>query len=67
MEKITMYRYLGTNGIIDSPVHLEDTYYVRMVKLIADPNYLLTNGTTKTSMVLVPEDEVDEWYETARA
>lgn len=67
MQKVTIYRYLGTNGVIDSPVHLEDAYYVRMVKLIADPDKILTDGTTKTSQVLVAEDEVDQWYETMRS
>jgi len=67
MDKITIYRYLGVNGIIDSPVRLEDTYYVRMTKLIADPGYYLTNGNLKVSQILVPEDEVDQWYETRRA
>ena len=29
MTKIVMYEYLGTNGTILSPVHLEDIYYIR--------------------------------------
>lgn len=67
MDKVTMYRYLGTNGVVDTPVHLEGIYYVRMVKLIADPDRILTNGSLKVSQILVPEDEVDNWYETIRA
>ena len=38
MTKIVMYEYLGTNGTILSPVHLEDIYYIRKLRLIADVN-----------------------------
>lgn len=64
MTKVPMYRYLGTNGTITSKVHLEDTYYVRMVALYADPDKKLTNGIgPMVSYVLVPEDEVINWKE----
>ena len=36
MIKTVLYEYLGTNGTILSPVHLEDIYYVRKYKLQAD-------------------------------
>jgi hypothetical protein len=36
MTKTILYKYLGTNGTILSPVHLEDIYYVRYYKLQAD-------------------------------
>ena len=32
MTKQVLYRYLGTNGVIESPIHLEDIYYVRKYK-----------------------------------
>ena len=67
MEKVTIYRYLGTNGVIDSPVHIEDAYYVRMVRLIADPDKILSNGKMRTSQVLIPEEELDQWYEMKRS
>ena len=35
MIKTMLYEYLGTNGTILSPVHLEDIYYVRKYKLVA--------------------------------
>lgn len=63
MKKTVIYRYLGTNGIIESPVHLEDTYYVRLCRLTADDNKKLTNGEEEWRSVLVPEDEIDLWYE----
>lgn len=63
MTKQTIYRYLGTNGIIESPVHLEDIYYTRLVILTADKNKVLTNGVKKVKSVRVPEEEVSEWKE----
>ena len=42
MIKEVLYQYLGTNGTILSPVHLEDIYYVRKYKLIADNGKKLT-------------------------
>lgn len=67
MDRIPMYRYLGTNGVITSPVHLEDIYYVNMVKLVADPDKILTDGTVREATVTVGADEEDRWYEIPRA
>ena len=36
MTKEIYYRYLGTNGVIESTVHLEDIYYTRIIRLNAD-------------------------------
>lgn len=63
MIKQIMYEYLGTNGSICSPVHLEDVYYVRKYKLIAEDKKLLSNGSRKEKSVLIPEDELEEWKE----
>ena len=63
MIKQIMYEYLGTNGSICSPVHLEDIYYIRKYKLIADDKKLLVKGSRKEKSVLIPEDELDEWKE----
>lgn len=63
MTKQVIYKYLGTNGVIESPVHLEDIYYIRLIQLIADPHKLLTDGERKVVSVKVPEDEVDLWTE----
>lgn len=63
MKKIVMYRYLGTNGIIESPVHLEDTYYIKLYRLEADENKVLTNGDIKKYTIQIPEEELDQWYE----
>lgn len=65
MKKEIRYRYLGTNGVIDSPIHLEDIYYIRRVKLTADFGKVLTKdgGETTFPFVTVPEEEVPLWEE----
>lgn len=63
MTKKIIYRYLGTNGIIESPIHLEDTYYIHLIELKAEQGYLLTDGQKKRSIVRIPEEEVSNWYE----
>ena len=42
MTKQVFYKYLGTNGVIVSPIHLEDIYYIRNIQLTADVGKLLT-------------------------
>ena len=63
MTRTVMYRYLGTNGIIESPVHLEDIYFIRFIRLVADPDKTLTNGKEKRKAVNVSEEEEHLWKE----
>lgn len=63
MKKIILYHYLGTNGTITSPVHLEDIYYIRKLKLIADEGKYLTNGIVKKNIVVIPESDEELWTE----
>lgn len=64
MKKEVLYTYLGTNGTICSPVHLEGIYYIRKIKLYAAVGKKLTNdGKTFCKTVTVAENEVDNWYE----
>lgn len=64
MIKSVLYEYLGTNGTILSPIHLEDIYYVRKLKLQADNGMRLTkDGKTFVKTVVIPEEELDEWQE----
>lgn len=63
MLKEIYYTYLGTNGTITTKVHLEDIYYVRKIKLIAENNSYLTNGEKKVKTIMVPEEEVEQWHE----
>lgn len=64
MTKEVLYLYVGTNGSILSPVHLEDTYYIRKLRLRADEGKALTkNGKDVYLAIVIPEDEFDLWYE----
>lgn len=63
MTKQVLYRYLGTNGVIESPIHLEDIYYVRLIVLTASAGKILTDGEKRVYTVKVPESEVENWRE----
>ena len=63
MIKQVMYEYLGTNGTILTPVHLEDIYYVRKIKLIAESGKQLTDGKRIEKSVLIQEEDVENWSE----
>ena len=66
MTKERYCTYLGTNGTITSPVHLEDIYYVRLLRLMADSDKVLTNGERVCRMVTIPEADLDKWQEVNR-
>lgn len=63
MTKQVLYKYLGTNGSIISPIHLEDVYYVRYLQLMADPNKKLTDGNKTVGSIIIPEEELENWSE----
>lgn len=64
MTKETLYTYLGTNGTITSLVHLEDVYYVRKFRLIADQGKRLTKDNKHFyNNVTIPEQELEFWKE----
>lgn len=64
MTKEVLYTYLGTNGTICSPVHLEDIYYIRQYRLTADRDKNLTkDGTTLYKTVTIPEEDLPLWKE----
>lgn len=63
MTKQVFYRYLGTNGVIESPVHLEDIYYTRINVLTADEGRILTNNKVQKRQVRCSDDEVNTWQE----
>lgn len=63
MTRQVIYRYLGTNGVIESPVHLEDVYFTRLIKLTADEDKILFNGKIYTPSTITPEDNEKDWVE----
>ncbi len=64
MLKTILYEYLGTNGTILSPIHLEDIYYVRKLKLQAENGKRLTKDNKNfVKTIVIPEEELEEWKE----
>jgi hypothetical protein len=64
MIKETLYQYLGTNGTLLTPIHLEGIYSVKKVKLTAEKGKRLTKDyNTFYNSIIVPEKEVGEWFE----
>lgn len=64
MIKKNLYRYVGRNGIITSLVHLEDTKFYPMFRLIADENKILVNDEgIKIKSIDIFAEDVDKWVE----
>ena len=63
MVKNVLYKYLGTNGVIISPVFLEGIYSIKIYQLIAEPGKILTNGVNRTQSIEIPFNELDQWKE----
>lgn len=63
MKTTRMYRYLGRNGMITSPILVNPTDPIPMLALNAGEGKILTDGTKKVYSTLVFEDELDNWTE----
>lgn len=63
MVKTKMYRYLGRNGIITSPILLDSIEPIAMFSLRASEGKVLTNGEEKVKTKLVFADELEDWSE----
>lgn len=64
MKKERRYRYLGINGILDSAICLEDVSCITYVRLMADKDHILTNGSeSKTVVNIYDGDDISEWKE----
>ena len=63
MTKNKVYRYLGRNGIITTPILIEGAAPITMYRLIADKNMILSNGKINTHTIDVFDDEVNNWFE----
>lgn len=60
-EKI--YKYLGVNGVLETPIYLPNVYSIPSVNLYASSGKKLTNGKISLYFINVPEDEAQDWYE----
>ena len=63
MTKTIYYTYLGTNGTLTSPIHLEGIYSVKKYHLVADEGKILTNGSKQAYNITISEFELKDWYE----
>lgn len=63
MTQTKMYRYLGRNGIITSPIFLENIDPIPMLLLRASEGKILTNGIEKTKTKTIFIDEIENWFE----
>ena len=63
MKKVKIYKYIGRNGTITSPILLDGIVKIDMYHLTADEGKVLTNGDVKLHSIHVYVDEVDNWIE----
>lgn len=66
MKQGKVYRYLGRNGMVTTPILIEGANAITMYRLIADDNMLLSNGIRQAYTIDVFEDEVNNWFEIPR-
>ena len=63
MTKTKVYRYIGRNGIVTTPILLDDIKYYLRYRLKADEGKILTNGLQRVHAIEIDADELDDWYE----
>jgi hypothetical protein len=63
MQKVNLYRYEETNKVTITPNKRTESDTPNRMRLIADENCILTDGTTETEVIDVMLDEVDKWTE----
>ena len=66
MKQGKVYRYLGRNGMVTTPILIEGANAITMYRLIADADKVLTNGNHNVNTVDVFEDELNNWFEIPR-
>lgn len=63
MKKTKLYRYLGKNGIVTTPIEIIGVEPIRMFRLDADKDKILTNGEQFSISVQVFAEDLDNWTE----
>ena len=65
MQIIDLYVYEEEGGFVTvTPNKRNETDVPRRARLVANENFVLTNGTKEVSVIDVKLDEIDDWYET---
>lgn len=67
MQKVDLYRYEENGKVTVTPNARAETDTPSRMRLIADENCILTDGTTETPARDVKLDEVDKWHEIGSA
>lgn len=63
MTKTKLYRYIGYNGTITSPVLLPDISNLVVYELRASAGKYLTDGNRKVYSIIVSEADITNWQE----
>ncbi len=63
MTKIPVYRYIGYNGAVTTPILLDGVNHLKMFELIADNGCYLTNGEKKVRRITIQADNIEQWIE----
>ena len=64
MKREILYTYLGTNGTLTTPIHIENAYYIRKLHLTSDKGKRLTKDEVNFRYsVIIPEEDEDLWIE----
>ena len=65
MRQSSMYRYLGSNGVITTPIKLDGVFSVQLARLDADDNKILYNllDGREREHVICSLEEVKNWTE----
>lgn len=63
MKKQKVYKYIGYNGTITSPVLLPEISNLEYYEIYADNGYFLTNGEKNVQYALIQINEIDNWTE----
>lgn len=62
MTKQTIYKYIGYNGTVTTPILLP-LDKLELVRLTADDTKILTDGIQELKSVIVPPEHVKDWKE----
>ena len=63
MTTKTLYKYIGRNGSVTTPILLDGINHIKLVELRAEAGYVVTNGKKSYYAVTVEADKAEEWYE----
>lgn len=63
MKKTKLYRYVGRNGSVTTPVLLDDIKHYLYYHISADDKKILTNGEIKFYSIDIPAEDLPFWSE----